>query len=489
MAWKNPFTYTKQEKAMSDAYIRKTGKVRHLLAPHQQKFYDMYRDNTESALYCSRKTGKSFTTLLIAAEVCLQQPNMIVRYAMLTLKLAKEILLPIWEELRNIIPSDLYPKITVSDMTISFKNGSQIKICGSNRESAETSRGPRANLVICDEITAWDSFAEYMITSILMPQGTLVPNFKVIYAGTPPYNMDNYFIQKIYPRLLSNNLLVSIDIDDNPFLTEKMIENIIAMYPKGREDSNFKREHKLALIPQNNLRVVPEFNESHIYDYREKIVTFGDQRVEQQYQYFISCDTATVDNTAILVGYFDHNSQQLVIEEEFVKNNINLTEIANEIHRLKDEYLSYCYEYDRGLKIIIDAFSLERKELREIHSIQHMNPLKGKVEDNVAHLRSGFENNKILISEKCKRLIWELNHCVWSQNVSETKQIERNSEQKHGDAIMSLTYMFRAVNWRFRPGKKDYNISLTNYNPSRNKLEDLRKRTSPIWANLRTYNG
>lgn len=486
MAWKNPFNYTKEEKSISDAYIRRNKNIRHLLAPHQQRFYDLYVSSDESGLYCSRKTGKTFTTILIAAEMCIKEPNVIVRYAMSTLKTAKEVLLPILEEIRNILPTEFFPKITVSDMTAKFKNGSQIKICGSNKEATESARGPRANLVICDEIPSWDLYAEYMVTGILIPQGTTIKNFKIIYAGTPPDSMEGYFIQSIYPKLLSRKVLVSIDIDENPLLTPNMIERIVDFYPLGRDDPNFRREHKLELIPNNTHRLTPEFNElEHTYFIeKDKCIDYGEQRIPQLYQCFISADTATVDNTAILCGYFDHHNQKLVIEKEFVKNNINLTEIAVELHALKDEYIQYCHEGEKNLKVIIDAFSLEKKEFREIHGIQHVNPLKGKVEDNIAHLRSAFENNKIEINVKCERLIWELKNCVWKMTINENKQIERNSQQKHGDAIMALTYMLRAVNWRYRPDNVGYNIKLNGYDTKNNKLSDMKLRTNKPWGNL-----
>lgn len=488
MAWKNPFQYSKEEKSISDAYIRKTKCIRHLLAPHQQNFYDLYKNNEESALYCSRKTGKTFTTILIAIEKCLNIEGAIVRYAMSTLKTAKEVLLPILEELRQILPSDLFPKVYVSDMSIRFKNGAQIKICGSNKEAAETARGPRANLVICDEVPAWDEYAEYMITGILIPQGTTIEDFKIIYAGTPPDNMNGYFIQSIYPKLQLKKLLVSIDIDKNPLLTEKMIERIIEFYPKGREDPNFRREHKLELIPNNTHRLTPEFDEElHVFEEGEivKGIQYGSSIISQTYQYFLSVDTGTVDNTAILMGYLDHNAQILVIKKEWVKNNNNLTEIASEIINFKEEFSEYYYNPDRGLKVIIDAFSLEHKELREIHGIEHQNPIKGLVEDNIAHLRSAFENNKIKISEDCVRLIWELKNCVWKETITDIKQIERTAKQKHGDAIMALTYMLRAVNWRFRPDRSEHNIELSNFNPKKNKIENLKQRSaSQPWGAL-----
>lgn len=488
MKWKNPFNYTPREKAMSDAYIRRTKTLRHLLAPHQRDFYDLYKNNIESGLYCSRKTGKTFTTILIAFEKCISSTGMIVRYAMTTLKTAKDVLLPILEEIKKLLPNDMYPRITYSDMTVHFKNGSVIKICGSNKEAAETARGPRANLVICDEVPAWDTYAEYMITGILIPQGTTVDDFKIIYAGTPPDSMYGYFIQTIYPKLKLTNLLISIDIDQNPLLTPKMIARIESMYPKGREDTNFKREHKLQLIPNNTHRVTPEFNEEqHVFEEPpEKSIDYGPCKIPQVYQYFMSVDTATIDNTAILIGYLDHHNQKLIIEKEFVKNNVNITEIANNIHELKESCIEHTFHADKGIKIIIDAFSLEHKEFREVHGIQHNHPIKGIVEDNIAHLRSAFENEKILISSKCERLIWELNNCVWKETITETKQIDRTATQKHGDAIMALTYMLRAVNWRFRPDKPEHNLKIGQFNPKINTLEESRKRTSPrIWGDLR----
>jgi len=489
MIWKNPFRYTKEEKAVSDAYIRKTRTIRHLLAPHQREFYDLCKIHSEVGLYCSRKTGKTFTDTLIAYEMCIQNDPVICRYVMPTLKTAKEVLLPILEELRIILPTDLFPKITLSDMTAKFKNGSQLKICGANRDAAESARGPKSDFIICDEVAAWDEFAEYMITGILIPQGTTVTNFKIIYSCTPPDSLGGYFIQSIYPKLLSNNCLISIDIDKNPLLTPSMIERIVSFYPKGRDDPNFRREHKLELIPNNTHRLTPEFDEDiHVYEERSKTVSYGNQELPQTYQYFICNDTGTVDNNALLVGYLDHHNQQLVIEDEYVNNNMNLTEIAEKIMSKKEEYEPYFYHIEKGCKIIIDAFSLESKELREIHGIQHIRPIKGKVEDNIAHLRSAFENNKIQISSKCVRLIWELNNCVWKQESSDNnKQIERNSEQKHGDAVMALTYMVRAVNWRFRPGEQecDIRLDMKSYSPKKDSLIEMRKRTPLLWGQLR----
>ncbi len=484
MTWKDPLKYTRQEKELSDAYIVRKLTIRHLLTPHQKQMYDFIFNSKEDEIgyYCSRKIGKTASLLLMCHEYAWKHPGCLVRFVLADQTQATSIIEPMLGSFINrVIPGEVQPKYLKSLRTLFFKNGSQIKLNGANPDAIHRAVGPSCDLFVFDEIAIWEGNVQFALLDVFYPQGTLTDP-KKIFSCTPPDQIDSYYIQSIHPKLLSKNTIVTLTIDENPLLTPEQIKKIEEQMG-GRDSPEFRRQYLCELIPTNTSRLTPEFKDSHIYEIeKDKCLEFGEQRIPQLYQYFIAADTATVDNTAILVGYFDHNKQKLVIEEEFVKNNINLTEIAAEIHRLKEKYLTYCFDGDRNLKIIIDAFSLERKEFREIHGIQHSFPIKGKVEDNISHLRSGFENNKIEIHADCKRTIWELKNCVWKTTLHDTKQIERNSEQKHGDAVMALTYMFRAVNWRYRPGVFEHNIQLTNYSPKNNSLEELRKRTPQIWG-------
>lgn len=488
MKWKNPFSYTKEEKALSDAHIRRNKSVRHLLTPQQKEMHTFLfaSEESEAGYYCSRKVGKTGSLLLMCYEFAWKFPGTLTRFVLADQTQATQIIEPMINTFINkLIPVEMRPRYLKTERLLRFSNGSVVKLNGANPDAIDRCVGPSCNLFIFDEIAIWSGDVKYALLDVFFPQGTLT-KAKKIYSCTPPPFVDSYYIQHIHPKLLSKNVLVTLTIYENPLLDEKQIEKI--KEEMGGEDSpEFQRQYLCKLIPSNSTRVVPEFDEGlHTYEIRDKFIDFGLQILDQKYQYFLVADTATADNTAILVGYLDHNNQDLVIEEEFVKNNINLTEIANEFKFLEEKYTEFYYDPDNGVKRIIDAFSLERKELREIHHIQHLYPIKGKVEDNISHLRSAFENNKIKVSNKCVRLIWELKNCVWKQDQKVNKQIDRNEEQKHGDAIMALTYMLRAVNWRFRPDNKGYNISLTNFNPEKNKLEDMRKRTPLIWNSVKT---
>lgn len=487
MSWKNPFKYTKEEKALSDAQIRKNKSIRHLLTPHQKKMHDFIfkSDENEAGYYCSRKVGKTASLLLMFHEFAWKNPGTLSRFVLADQIQATQIIEPLMNSfIKKLIPEDMWPVYLKSERLLRFTNGSIIKLNGANPDAIDRSVGPSCDLFAFDEIAIWQGDVKYALLDVFYPQGTLT-NAKKIYSCTPPPNIDSYYVQHIHPRLMNKNSIVTLTIYENPLLTEKQVE-LIKEEMGGEDSPEFKRQYLCELIPSNTYRVTPEFSEDvHTYKDKEKSIEYGTQLLPQTYQYYLSVDTGTVDNTAILIGYFDHHNQQLVIEEEFVKNNMNLTDIANEIKDFKDRYTEFFYHCDKGVKIIIDAFSLEHKELREIHNIYHFYPVKGKVEDNISHLRSAFENNKIAISKNCKRLIWELNNCVWKQDLNANKHIERNTEQKHGDAIMALTYMLRGVNWRFRPEQANYNINLKDFNPKVNTLEKMRERTTVLWTDIK----
>lgn len=488
--WKNPLKYSVKEKAISDALIRKTKSIKHLLTPHQKLMYNLIfnSEERECGYWSSRKIGKTASLLLIQFEFCWKHSGAIVKHVLSNQTQATEIIEPIFSSfLKKVLPSDMLPEYKISRKTFQFKNGSSLSLCGAHPDNIEKSAGPSCDLMIFDEIAIWEGDIHHALFDILYPQGTLT-KMKKIYACTPPLDIQSYYIQKIHPKLIDKKTLVTLTIDESPLLTPDEIEELAEQYG-GRDSAEFRRQFLCQLIPSKNARLTPEFdNVAHVYEAEStplKSITYSEAEIPQLYQYFLCADTGVADNTAILIGYLDHHNSRLVIEEELVQNNINLTTIAGEILYIKNKYTKFTYDEDCGMLVIIDAFAGEHKEFREIHGIQHNNPIKGKVLDNIAHLRSALQNDKILISHTCKRLIWELNNCVWKESISENKQIKRDSEQKHGDAIMALTYMLRAVNWRFRPDSNGFNFKFGGYNCETNGMAKLKESNVSIWTNLR----
>jgi hypothetical protein len=487
MSWKDPLKYNSEDRLKSDTLIQKHKTIYHLLAPHQRQLYNLVFNNKviECGLYCSRKVGKTALLMLIAHEFAWRNPQTIIRLVMSDQTQAKKTIEPMFNTfIKKLIPSNMLPVYNKSDQYFTFSNGSVLYVNGANPDAIDRAVGTSCNLFLFDEIAMWEGDVNYALKDIFFPQGTLT-RAQRIYACTPPSRVDSYFIQNILPKLISNDRLISITIDESPFLTK---EDILQLEENmgGRESPEFQRQYLCKLIPKNDSRLTPEF------DYNIHVCTtpfgkyaeFGDSKITQTYQYFIVADTGSVDNTAILTGYYDHIDQVLKIEREFIAQHLNPTEIASRYWGERD-LIKDSYNLTEGIITVIDAWPGEQKDYREVHGISFRHPIKGKVESNIGHLRDALINKKVLISDKCVRLIWELTNCIWKESTSENKQIGRSAEQKHGDAVMALTYMLRAVNWRFKPDNiHDKPLDLrqrSHYVPERKR--DKQESATRVWGN------
>lgn len=489
--WKNPLKYSIKEKAISDAILRKTHSVKHLLTPHQKLLYNFIfnSEERECGCYSSRKVGKTAFAILVALEFGWKNPGSIIRHVLSNQTQAAEIIEPLINSfIKKVIPSELLPEYKVSRKAFFFKNGSVIHLSGAHPDNIEKSAGPSCDLMIFDEIAIWEGDVHHALYDILYPQGTLT-QMKKVFICTPPLDLNSYYIQKIHPKLLDKNTLITLTIDESPLLTAREIEQLAEQYG-GRDSAEFRRQFLCQLIPSDTSRLTPEFDSiSHTFSKLTappKFVEYGKGEIPQVYQYFICADTATnVNNTAILVGYYDHHLNKLIIEEEKIMCDVSSTPIAGELLFLISQYKSFSYHPEHGIIVIIDAFEGEHSEYSFIHNIPHKHALKGKVEDTISKLRSALTNDRILISKNCKRLIWELDTCVWKKSVSELKQIQTDKEGKHGDAVMALAYMLKAVNWRFRPETSGFKFKLGDYRYEADGIDKLKKSKSPIWPNIK----
>jgi len=438
----------------SNELIRR-GSIRHLLTKPQREFYDMYKQNVnqETGLYSCRKLGKSTASLLFAYEHCLASSGRIVRFVLPHLKQAREVIFPIVAELIPVMPPDVAPRLLKSESAILFPNGSQIRLGGASKENCEGNRGPRADLLILDEIASFDMENYfYVLNSILFPQLTISQG-PILYLTTPPKTPNHPFIQHTYPKLLSTNSLKVFTIYDNPLISDRQRDKIIELYG-GVDSPDFKREYLSELIPDNNLRLTPEWVTTDANTFTvppERVDHFGKREV---YTGYVSMDVGLQDNTACLFAYLDHNTQKVVVVDEFVGNYKTMAELTKMWTEGVARNLTEFCPFVEG---IVDVFPITAYSLKHDHGLDFRAPKsKGKVEDQISFLRNAIENEKVLISKTCKRLLWELETAIWDDK---RKGIARDDKQSHGDCVMALTYLIKSVDFRRRPGQNG-NVNL-----------------------------
>lgn len=433
------------KRAKSDELCRR-GKFRHLLLPHQRQFYDMVAAGGpgQFGLYSSRKVGKSFTLFIMALDYAWNRPGSIQRIVLPEKTQAKEIFQNIHNELKNIVPSDMLPRFLKMEATFVFTNGSRIVLGGSLPDNLESNRGPLAHRILRDEVAAWNVPSyEYATFSVLLPQGSTVPDFQLIDATTPPKSPSHPWIQSDYKKLLAKNRLMTFNIYDNSLLTPEMIERIIEQYG-GVDNPNFRREHLCELVADSSLRLTPEFDaDTHVGELPPLTDNFGNR---DMFQPVIAVDAGLNDNTFMIFGYHDHIRDLYIVRGTWVDNYKSFDTIVAayndglKTHLTGDEFLAP--------DNILDIFEIARHTLNVDYNWVTRAPSKARVEETIAFLRDCLKTGRVLISPECKELIFELENGVWKEN---KKDIERSGELGHCDGIMALAYAVKSINWGRRP--------------------------------------
>lgn len=433
------------KRAKSDELCRR-GKFRHLLLPHQKAFYDMVQNGGpgQYGLYSSRKVGKSFTLFVMALEYAWNKPGTIQRIVLPEKTQAKEIFQNIHNELKSVVPSDMLPRYLKMEASFIFTNGSRIVLGGSLPDNIESNRGPLAHRILRDEVAAWNvPTYDYATYSVLLPQGSTVPDFQLIDATTPPKSPSHPWIQNDYKKLIAKGRLKTFNIYDNSLLTPEMIERIIEQYG-GETNPNFRREHLCELVADSTLRLVPEFDkDEHVGELPPLTDNFGNR---EMFRTIVSVDAGLNDNTAMIFGYHDHIRDKFVVRGTWIANYKSFDVIVQAYNDGVKQYLTAPAFLPPDN--ILDIFEIARHTLNVDYGWITTAPSKARLEETIAFLRDCFKTGRIIIAPECKELIFELENGVWKDN---RKDIDRVGDLGHCDAIMGLAYGVRAVNWGRSP--------------------------------------
>lgn len=125
--------------------------------------------STRKAALCPRRAGKTWTAISAAFDTCLRQDYAHVVICMLTLKQAKQIYWKHMERFARHFGLDLAWHL--HDMTIRFKNGSQITLVGCESvQHIEKLRGDSYDLAIVDECKSFNpSILSELLNDVLDP--------------------------------------------------------------------------------------------------------------------------------------------------------------------------------------------------------------------------------------------------------------------------------------------------------------------------------
>jgi hypothetical protein len=443
---------------------------------NQQELYNQYLNYTGKTLVwsCSRRIGKSYLLVVIAIQLCLTKRNAVVKFLQPKQKDVKSNIRPLMREVTADCPDDLKP-IEKSAQGIWFfpSTGSQIQFAGCDSGRAESVRGSNADLCIIDEAGFVDGDLEYIVNSILLPTTTLTRG-KIILCSTPPKSSSHPFVFFIN-QARSENAYSTKNVFDNPRLNKEDID-ILAKGAGGYSSVNFRREYMAQIITDATRAIVPEFDE----ELKAKIVKVWEKPAF--FDGYVAMDVGMKDLTVVLFAYFDFRNNKLVVEDEFVINGQRFTTqtLAEGIKLKEQEVYSnkISGEFREPYKRVSDNNLILINDLYRLHNLVFYPTRKDDADAALNNMRILLKDEHIIIHPRCTNLIRHLETGVW--NKSKTSY-ERSGDTGHFDAIDSLKYLVRNVDFTHNPYPagwglaKGSNIFYQTNPDSNSNLSNLKK--------------
>lgn len=431
------------------------------LDSNQKELYKAYHESKNKVLVwlASRRLGKSHTLCVIAIEICLKKPNSVVKYVAPQTKMVRTIIRPLLRDILKDCPPELRPEYKTQEQLYRFPNGSEIQLAGTDNQNAENVRGGGAELCLVDEAGFCDDL-DYIIKSILLPTTTTTRG-KIILSSTPPRKPGHEFEDYIKKSEIEGTLIKKT-IYDNPRLTIEDIEEMKREYG-GEESVEWQREFLCQLAKDEELTVVPEFNEALAKEIVSEWIK------PACYDSYVAMDVGGRDFTAVLFAYLDFRQGKIIIEDEICIRGRNMTtDVLVDMMRQKEASLWTKKPY---LRIADNNNLILLNDLQTIYKISFIPTAKDNADAALQAVRTLLKQKKIIIHPRCTTLIRHLKNAIW--NASRTS-FARTANEGHFDALAALIYLCRNVQFYKNPYPYDYGMVKGDGIFYKEKMEDTK---------------
>lgn len=398
--------------------------------PQQVKFIrDPARYKTA---VCSRRAGKSTACAADLVDLALRKPKSNQLYITLTRGNAKRL---VWKEVETIIRKfGLVVKANISDLSMTFENGSTIYFAGAaTKDEVEKFRGFSFDKVYLDEAQSFRPYIEELIDEVLS-YAVLDRGGSVVLIGTPGPVPAGFFFTASHSEGWANHKWT---IFDNVHIPD--VEGRLAEERKRRgikeTDPVYLRE-ALGMWVQDSDSLVFKYDASNNH---------YDVIPDESLNYIFGVDLGYNDADAIAILGYSSKEKKVYLVEEYVKRKQNITELVNEIKRLVEKY--------KPIRIEIDAGALGKKIAEEIirrHSIPVHAAEKHRKFEYIELMNDDLRTGKLKI-KRDSLCAQDMALVQWDILEKERRTI---SKSFHSDICDAVLYAWRWANHFFSQTEK-----------------------------------
>lgn len=353
-----------------------------------------------------RKFGKSEIECYILWRWALTRPGAYYYFAPYS-KQAREI---IWasRRIQTFGPKSYVASVHDQDMRITFRNGSFIKLDGT--ENFEAYRGVNPHGIVLDEFK--DHRPEFWVA---MEPNLATHKAQCVWAGTPA-EIDQPFITALTDQCRRTGGYYNFTSYDNPVIDHAWLDNKRdELYRRG-DGAVFEREYMARRVRGGPSAIIPMFDRKvHMMDYGKLMLEVA--RDAHNLEWIITCDPGTASVFAVLLSAYNPYRKTMYHLDCLYIERQALTSVSNVIPQIQGMRLDYPYHQD-WIQVYDEAATWFANEAAATYD-EHFTPTSkatNKKDAGLSLIKDQLLNGRTLISHRCEKLAWEVENYVKDAN-------------------------------------------------------------------------
>lgn len=362
------------------------------------------------ALYCTRRSAKSYTAALYMIYEALILPGCNCVFIGLTRGSARAI---VWKDCLKVINQKhkLKARFNEANLTMTLPNGSVIAVVGANDGQDEMNKllGRKYRVACIDEASMYTIDLTKLVYGILKPAMTDVGGTICMMGTASNFTRGLFF--DITTGKEPGWKLYEWTAHDNPFVAKNWAEELIeidTLRPLFKETPLYKQWYLNQWVVDTD-KLVYKFNyEKNTYQQLPHHANTGG------WTYILGVDTGWEDDNAFVLAAFHENIKSLYIVDTYNKSKMTFDEVVAKIRE-------YMLDPNRApAKVIIDGANKQGVEsMRQRSAIPFEYADKMDKATFIELLNNDLIQARIKISNKATTLIDELMGLVWKTDAND----------------------------------------------------------------------